>query len=552
MRIGREPREEYDLAIVGGGIYGCAALWEAASRGIHAALFEASDFCSGTSANSLKIIHGGIRYLKSFDFSRVRASSREQTILLRRAPHLVAPLECVMPTYPSLIRSRPALWAALRIYDLTRVRHEPALGAVPDRNRSELISPHELDRALGFPLPEANGGLRWYDAQVYNSERLALAFIQSALGRGADAFNYLAVRELVQQNGRVEGLAIEDRLNGSKRNTRVAAMLDCTGPWASREPLVKPAPHSQQFLRAMNLVVRRQWTSSAVGLPMPDEPDRLLFLAPWRDGTIIGTWYYPNDTEFDQRSTVVDAVNQLNRAIPTARLRLHDVTLVHEGLLPAYASRPSAALQLEERDQIFAASERGHVRGLFSVQGVKYTMARHVAAKAIDEVARYLGKGDRSRTGDLPLVGGEMEDFDSFLATARQRYSHSVPSDAIHRLTRNYGTNIERVMAYASRTKVLGEPVPGTQDTLRAEIEYALDNESTYTLSDLLFRRTDLGSLALPSNETIEYCLERMTTQYGWDGSQRDRNMAEVLAHYPDWAAGEEPTAEGSQAGAVR
>ena len=101
---------EFDLLIVGGGIHGVTLAREAALAGLAVALIEKSDFCSATSANSLKILHGGIRYLQQANLPRVRQSVIERRTMLQIAPHLVAPLACAMPTYGHGMKSKEAMF----------------------------------------------------------------------------------------------------------------------------------------------------------------------------------------------------------------------------------------------------------------------------------------------------------------------------------------------------------------------------------------------------------------------------------------------------------
>ena len=107
----------FDVAIVGGGIYGAALAREAALRGLSTALVDKGDFCGGTSANSLKIIHGGLRYLQQADLIRVRESARERRTMLRIAPHLISPLPSLMPT-AGVLKSKAAMFAGLLANDI--------------------------------------------------------------------------------------------------------------------------------------------------------------------------------------------------------------------------------------------------------------------------------------------------------------------------------------------------------------------------------------------------------------------------------------------------
>ena len=77
--------------------------------------------------------------------------------------------------------------------------------------------------------------------------------------------------------------------------------------------------------------------------------------------------------------------------------------------------------------------------------------------------------------------------------------------------------------------------IPGTSNAIRAELEFVMDREIIYTLSDVLLRRTDIGSFSLPAHETIDFCVGMLTQRYGWDRDTRVANMRSFLGHYPSW-----------------
>ena len=182
----------FDILVVGGGIYGAALLRDAAAQGLSAALVEQADYVSGTSANSLKIIHGGLRYLQQADLPRVFESIRERSLLLRTAPHLVAPFPCLMPTTRALMKSRLVMWAGLLLNDILSWNRNA--GLVPSRRipRGRTLSRRALLDILP-PLRDtpATGAATWTDAFAYDSERLPLAMIRAATARGALAANYV-------------------------------------------------------------------------------------------------------------------------------------------------------------------------------------------------------------------------------------------------------------------------------------------------------------------------------------------------------------------------
>jgi glycerol-3-phosphate dehydrogenase len=207
----------FDLLVVGAGIHGACIAWDASLRGLSVALLDRGDFGAATSANSLRIIHGGLRYLSRVDFPRMLESIRERSILLRIAPELVVPLPVLVPTYRKISRGKAAFGMALRINDLVSLRRNRGLR--PDRilSSGRLVGREEcLGHFPWFPREGLTGGALWYDATVRHPERLTLGFVRSAAERGAIPANYVEVNRIVVQGGKVHGVAVTDVDTGSR------------------------------------------------------------------------------------------------------------------------------------------------------------------------------------------------------------------------------------------------------------------------------------------------------------------------------------------------
>ncbi|MGI9302371.1 MAG: glycerol-3-phosphate dehydrogenase/oxidase [Gammaproteobacteria bacterium] len=543
-------RERYDLVVVGGGIYGAALTWEATSRGLVTILLDKGDFASGTSANSLKVIHGGIRYLQDWNLARVRESSGERNALLRIAPHLVHPLECVIPTYSQPSKSRLALAAGIKVYDFAT--RGQGRGLAPDKQikAGQTLSRDDL-RAICPDLvgPGTTGAARWYDAQVFNSERLVLAFIMTAVRQGAHAHNYVTAKEYIVEDRTARGVLAQDRFSGRQHEIIGDAIVDCTGPWALRDTTFRRWVGPEQEARlakAINLVVDRQVADCALGVKTTASGDgRLLFVTPWRHGSIVGTWYSAHAGSPDDLSITTDELAhylaQINDALPSLNLTATDVTFAHVGMLPA-TQGPSVSGEppLCKKPALMCAEEHGGPAGLYGVQGVKYTTARRVAQQVVDKLAgRLHGKVSRSSTATAPLYGGDVGDFTAFMRRCLARHGNSVAEPAIRRLAKNYGSNFDHIMGYAEHDPALLELVPGTADVIKAELYFGLDHEMAVTLSDVILRRTDIGSFSLPATETIDYCAELLRDYWGSDRQTRADNKDGLLACYPVWVRGE-------------
>jgi len=535
-------KDSYDLIIIGGGIYGAAMLWEAVSRGLSTVLLEKDDFGSGTSANSLKIIHGGIRYLQDLDFRRMRKSIQERRALSRIAPHLIRPLECVIPTYRKIHRHKLALWGAFKLYDCIACDRNDGLGASHRINAGKIISADEFRKILpSFEDGVITGAAQWHDAQAINTERLVLAFVMSAVKRGGHACNHLKAKEYHLKNNHIQGVIAYDELTSAEFLIHAKTVIDCTGPSAMQRGLKENIglAAGSGLVRAVNIVVRHHIADCAVGIrPAQSEDDRLLFITPWRNGSIIGTWYFsqesPAETLVITKQEIAHCIAQINGILPSLNLSHDDITLVHLGWLPLGFDGASKTLQ--NKFEVFKAAQMNGPEGLFWVQGVKFTTARHVAAHTIDVVSKQINKPVQLSVSDAtPLYGGEIEDFDVWSGDCQRRYKGRFTAGTIDRLLHNYGTNIDTIADYLNKDISYGEPVPGVPEAIKAEISFILDHEMTYTLSDLLLRRTDLGTFECPRDETIGYCADEMAARWCWDQDTKKTNIKAVLGRYPEW-----------------
>jgi glycerol-3-phosphate dehydrogenase len=369
-------RGEHDLLVIGGGIYGAAAAWDAVERGLKVALVEGRDFGSGTSWNSLRTIHGGLRYLQTLDLPRMRESVAERRALLRIAPRLVKPLPFVIPTYGHGLREVFALGLAVNdLLSLDRNQHLPPNQRIP---RGRVLSPGEvLELFPELPRSRLTGGALWTDAQVTESERLIMAFLHSAESRGAVLANHLEVRGLLRSKGRIVGARARDAESGQELDVVARVVLNAAGPGMDQVLALAGIPREGvPLLRAMNLVLKRRVTRThALGSAVSG---RYLFLVPWRERSIVGTGYQPAA----ERSASA-FLAEVRAAYPWAGIEASDVSLVHEGLVPGRGRLSTRPLILDHG---------GADGGLLSVQGVKYTTARGIAQRVVDRVFRVLGR----------------------------------------------------------------------------------------------------------------------------------------------------------------
>ncbi|WP_158269718.1 glycerol-3-phosphate dehydrogenase/oxidase [Desulfonatronum sp. SC1] len=538
----RLNHEQFDVVVVGGGVYGLCTAWDAALRGLRVAVVEQDDFGAKTSAASLKLIHGGLRYLQHLDISRMRVSIQERRWMLRMAPHLVHPLEFIMPCFGHGIKGPEAMRAALLANDIIswdRNRDLPPRQQVP---RGRVISRKEcLERIPGLPAEGLTGGAVFYDAQMYNSERLTLSFALSAAQEGAALANYLEVTGFERKSGRIIAAKVKDRFTGDDLRVAGRFFINMTGPWTdiTSKLLETPAP-SRDVVRSkgIQLATTPLGPASAFAVEgrQTDESSvlrrggRNYFITPWRGLSLIGTTdtiYRGNPGEFRiTRQDVLEFLKEINTAYPPAKLSLHDVRYWFGGLRPVGEERSApGTVAASHRYQIRDHQSDG-VTNLISVVGVKYTICRHIAEKVVDQIAPRLNISSRpGRTRQTPLWGGGFEQLESLHALADDL---ALPPDAVRNMARNHGTSMRTILEIIRKQPELARLLPGSREIATAEIVHAVQHEMALTLSDVVLRRTDLGSRGHPGASALEECSMLVARERGWNETRRQNELAVV------------------------
>ena len=543
---------EFDLLVVGGGICGAAAASDAAQRGLSVALLDRGDFAGETSAHSLKVVHGGIRYLQHLDLPRVRESARERSALLRIAPHLVHPLPIIVPTFGHGLRGAGALGAAFALLNgLTADRNR----GIPDPDRrippARLVSRREL--LAWEPELEAPGltgaGLFW-DGQLYNAARLVWAFVRTAGRAGAVAANYAEVLGFLRRGTRIVGVEVSDRLAGARFEVRARVVLNAAGPFAGQLSVRGGlrAAGGIPFSRDMALVIRRRLVHDralAVQTKYRD-PDaylsrgpRHLFVMPWRGLTLIGVnsivYRGAPDRLTVGAAEVQGFLDEINQAEPRFALALDDVALVHAGLLPIDAGDLVAAnVSFGKRSHVIDNARADGVDGLVTAVSNRYTTARGVAERAVDLVFRKLGTPPpRCRSADTPLHGGRVPDFAELVRYVSQDFgAHARGPGVAEQLAHNHGDAYGDVLRLVRETPAHGATL-GASISLRAEVVYAIRSEMAQKLADCVFRRTDLGTAGHPGDQALEDCAAVMGTELGWSAARIELELAEVRTRFP-------------------
>ena len=538
----------YDVIIIGAGIYGAWTAFDAALRGLSVAIVDKADFGSATSSNTLKIIHGGLRYLQQADLRRMRQSIHERMVLMRVAPHLVHTLPFLTPTYGHFMKGKEIMYLALMINDFVSF----------DRNRLKdpdkylpggyIISKDECLRLCpGVDEKGLTGGAIWYDCQMYNSERLLLSILRSAEKAGANLANYMEVIGFIKYGNRVTGVKTRDVITGEETHIRAKVIVNTTGPWVDYVLNLLNTDHRNHRVllsKAMNLVIKRQLIPNyAVGISSRSEfkdddsiikkGPPLFFITPWHNRSLIGTTYAPyygdpNNFKVSEEDIEI-FIREINQAYPPASLRREDVSFFHGGLLPMDGNS-GGNVRLSKKYRIRDHSEDG-IEGLISVVGVKYTTARAVAAETVELVFRKLGaEPPKCLTAITPIHGGSIERFSNYLAEETEKKVREFDTQVIQHLVYNYGSEYPEVLRSLDESPEWGKTVDDASPVIKAEVLHGIREEMAQKLTDVILRRTELGSAGNPGDEALRTCALIMARELGWNETRIQRELDETKA----------------------
>jgi glycerol-3-phosphate dehydrogenase len=553
--LGRLASQPFDVLVVGGGACGAATAREAALRGYRTALIEREDFSAGASAHCFKVVHGGIRYVQHGDVRRMRASCRERAVLLRIAPHLVAPLAFVIPTYGHAKSSKWFLGTGMLLYDALTADLNRHVSDPARRIRRTKFLGREATLAL-FPSIEPRGltgAALFEDGQMYNPPRLVLGFVSAAAELEASVANYIEAERLLSAGSRIVGVAARDRLDGRRFEIRARVVINAAGPWAEGllEPLAQPYGAPGTYSRDACFVVARKYAApmalAVQGRTRDSDAllarnNRHLFLVPWRDCTLVGVWHAVVPRTPDAvglpREELRQFIDEFNSSYPALRLQESDVRRVDFGLVPfGEASRQNRGLSFGKQSRLIDHRQHGGLSGLISLISVRYTVARRDAVEALDLAGAQLG-GRRAgpESTRRPLPGGDIDDFSEALRDFSARRPAWLPVAAMEALLRNYGTHAAYILSLAESEPRLARCFSGTEVTY-AEALYAIRAEMAQRLTDVVLRRTGMGTNGHPGARAVDEVQDLMRHELSWTDARVAEERALLERHFDRYLA---------------
>ena len=482
--LARFRSEEFDVAVIGGGINGAAIARDGAMRGLRVALVERGDFAGGTSSRSSKLIHGGFRYLPQGQLRLVRAALRERELLRRRtAPHLVHPVRFLFPLYKGRGYGRFTMSAGLWLYDL--------FARVPRSERHESLSaPRVREMEPALARSGLRGGALYYDAWG-DDARLTLENALDASLHGAAVANYTAVEGFARgHDGRLAAAMLRDRIDDSPIELKARTFVNATGPWVDEiRQLDAPAERpSVRLTKGVHLVFPRVSLPIHDWLVLSDATERIVFAMPHERYVVVGTTDtdYPADpaSVATEPSDVEYLLGILAQSLPGIRLTSADVVSSFAGLralvLNKEGSNAPSAVPREEL--VFESAS-----GLLTIAGGKLTTHREIAEKVVTRLVRDLRiTAEDCRTRVTPLPGAREEEQSGADSEALTLLPRSVREILVTR----YGTRAIAPARLAVEDPKLAVTLVHGLPVIGAEVIHAVRNEMVTNLADFMVRRT--------------------------------------------------------------
>jgi glycerol-3-phosphate dehydrogenase len=529
--------KHYDVIVIGGGISGVSVAYEAASQGLKVALFEKGDFGEATSAATSKLIHGGLRYLKNLEFGLVRESLTERRVLENIAPNLVYPLPFMVPTYRSMKGNKLSLFLGMVLYDLLsldkawtwdktkRLPFHKTISAKRTRNLEPCVQQSDL-----------NGSSIYYDCQNINPERLTLSILKSAILHGANAANYSQVDSFLKDKNQIKGVKVTDLLNKQSHEVTSDIVINCTGPWTDivLNSANNDKSNQHHILRSEGIHIITKKLCFKHAVLMMTKKGRHIMLIPWRNHSLIGTTdkeYTGNPDDYRvTKESIQELIDEFNNNFGTVKLKYSDVEFAYGGLRPLVDNQAEASYQSSRKYEIYDNAKEG-LNGLITVEGGKYTTSRKLASHVIKLISKKLQKKlGKSTTNNKYLVDSDIKNMESFIRQLVLRYP-LFSQATINYVGRNYGLQCHTIFRLAMYDKPLSQ-VLNEDGEILAEVVYVIKKELAYTLSDIFFRRTGIGTLGYPGDDTFNKVVEIAKEQLNWNEERTQNEINEVMKKF--------------------
>jgi glycerol-3-phosphate dehydrogenase len=511
---------QFDVIVIGAGINGGGIARDAAMRGLKVLLLDKGDIGGGTSSWSTRLIHGGLRYLEHGELGLVRESLRERACLMNIAPHLVRPLQMLVPVYKGAHRGLWTIRAGMIAYDLL------SFGKSLPSHRMLSVA-ETLQHAPGLNRDGLLGAAVYFDAQVEYAERLVLENVLAAVEHGATVNTYARVEKLIIKDGTVCGVAYTPVQSPMSKvpslNVATAPIvINAAGPWIDQVLGASGSVSSRLIggTKGSHLIVAPFAGAPDTAIYVEAITDRRpFFIIPWNGNYLIGTTDIRYDGDLDNVRVEAEEIEYLlretNRVIPNAQLTRAQILYTYSGVRPLPFVNEKEEQSITRKHFIRASP---NVHNLFSIVGGKLTTYRSLAEETVDLIFKQLGRNTPACTTDRVALPGALAQP----AVVGPVVLSDMTND---RLARIYGSRALKVAQLIAEDPSLSEVFDLETGATAAEIVFASKFELAQTLSDCLLRRTMVGLNSTGGLNAVEAAANVAQKHLGWSASRVAREI---------------------------
>lgn len=486
--VNKITKEHFDIIVIGGGITGGGIALDAASRGLKVLLLEKGDFASGTSSKSTKLIHGGLRYLKQFDFWLVKEVGSERAIVHKLAPHLVLPEKMLLPLIEGGSYGKWLTSVGLKVYDI--------LAQVSGDDKRKMLEKKEA-MALEPLLPKKMvKGAGYYAEYRTDDARLTLENIKTSLQYGAEALNYAEVTNFIYKENRVKGAIVKDHFSGDEFSVNANYVVSAAGPWVDELRSINNSKKGKRLhlTKGVHLVFphHKLPVKQSVYFDVPD--GRMIFAIPRGKITYVGTTDTNYNLDKDKVETdfadAIYLIAAVNNMFPSINLEMEDIESSWAGLRPLIHEEGKSASELSRKDEIFTSET-----GLISIAGGKLTGYRIMAERIVNRIAKKINEEEGKEVPDcltetLPLCGSKFKknkEVKKYISSIYKRIEADgfTKYDAWYLVT-NYGVQSETILNIYKDRREKDNAVR----MVLSELEFGVAFEMVQSPMDFFIRRT--------------------------------------------------------------
>lgn len=484
----KAAKTAYDLVVIGGGITGAGIALDASSRGMKVLLLEKGDFASGTSSKSTKLIHGGLRYLKQFDFWLVKEVGSERAIVHKLAPHLVLPEKMLLPLIEGGSYGKWLTSIGLKVYDI--------LAQVSGDDKRQMLEKKEAMKLEPLLPKKILNGAGYYAEYRTDDARLTLENLKTSLQFGTEIFNYTKVTDFIYEDEKVAGVKFTDEVFGEEYNVSSKYVINAAGPWVDELRSVNQSKKGKRLhlTKGVHLVFPKEKlpVKQSVYFDIPD--GRMMFAIPRGKVTYIGTTDTNYNSDKDHVTTeLADAIyliSAVNNMFPNIELELDDIISSWAGLRPLIHEEGKSASELSRKDEIFTSET-----GLVSIAGGKLTGYRKMAERTVNRIAKKMEedhevKLEHCTTDKIPLCGNDFKKF-KHVKKYISKLQEQLQADGFAKyetwyLVTTYGMQTESILELYAKIK--GDKPK--ERMIKAEAQFAIAHEMALNPLDFFIRRT--------------------------------------------------------------